>query len=287
MFKFTLTIATSAFLFVSSADNGCAMFLEEENSERTNNKVLTTIAPKIFQSLPDDMKALTVSHTAFEQCSDNKFPLNLALVCKEWFKIIQHQLQVGQPCFKAWYGVFGHEDIYETFLNGVLICRGIKISISELKDNLPEETSYKLLKKNPLEGSLDLSSCGDAGNDFVVSTGYRKGINPDNEGKTEIWIAPHFLIKRKIATATHFSGIMEDWDENVAPVGFFFTWSGEANESFDYCTSKGLAFTSKNNLYEIWQMDTLSRQKPPHYPPVVASTVAAKFVHFMFVCEPK
>ena len=282
MFKLPLQIAISVFLCVSNAADLFAMFsLDEDHSEqKTSNATLATISYKILPNLPDDMGAPIIQQAAFQQCLDNELPVNLALVCKEWFKTIENQMQTGQPCFKAWYGIFGHEGIYETFLNGVLIYRShgllhygsdinekmSKIYISELKDNSPEGTSYKLLKNKPLEGTFDLSICGDARKYFAISTGYRKWINPDNEGKAEIWIAPRFLIEKKIETsASHFSGIMKSWKENVAPIGVFVTLSGEAIEHFDYCTSKDLGYISKMNLHEIatWRL--------PHAPSCVST----------------
>lgn len=261
MFKSTLTIATSVFLLMSGADDLFAMepLYDDHSVERTSNKTLAPLSPEMCQKL-DDVKPLIVYHAAFAQCLDNKLPVNLALVCKDWFKIIETQMQVDQPCYKAWYGAIGHEDIYETFLQGVLLYRPIpnsdegmiKINISDLKDTLPEGTSRKLLKKNPLEGTFDLSTCGDAGKYLVISSGYRKGINPDNKDKIEIWIAPHFMIEKKIANAPHLKCILGNWDENAAPVGVFFTGSGDADEYFDYCTSKDIKFIAENNLFNIW-----------------------------------
>ncbi|MBA3814557.1 MAG: hypothetical protein H0X26_08775 [Alphaproteobacteria bacterium] len=236
---------------------------DDYSAERTSNKALA----EMYQAVPNEIKTKIVFHAAFEQCLDNELPVNLALVCTDWFKIIQDQMQVGQPCFKAWYGAIGHEDIYETFLKGVLLYRPIpnsdegmiKLNISDLKDTSPEGTPYKLLKKNPLEGIFDLPTCGDAGKYLVISTGYRKGINPDNKGKAEVWISPRFMIEKKIANAHHFKEIVGNWDEKVAPLGVFYTWSADTNEYFDYCTSKDLNVISKNDLYTIWGDESACR----------------------------
>jgi hypothetical protein len=171
-------------------------------------------------------------------------PVNLMLVCEGWHKETKRHMHPGNPCGKVWYGITGHEDIYETFLNGVLIYKpdpnsdvGIVLMISDLI--------------NPLEGTFDLSECGEAGKYLVISTGYRKGINPDNKGKTEIWIAPLFLIKKKLSTtAKHFSRIQ--WSKGVAPVGVFFTCAHQPIEYMDCCTSQDLNFISENALFIIW-----------------------------------
>ena len=256
MFKFTLTITTSVFLFMSGAVDLFAMDKDNDLSAERNKALAAR-----YQALPDDVKPLIVFHAAFEQCLGNELPMNLALVCTNWFKIIQEQMEEGQPCYKAWYGIFGHEEIYETFLKGVLLyipipnsdTGMITLKISELKEPSSEETSYKLLKKNPLEGTFDISKCGDEGKYFVISTGYRKRINPKNERKTEIWIAPHFMIEKQIANAPHLQCIMGNWDGNAVPVGVLVSWSGNLNEDFDYCTSQGLNLISENNLYNIWR----------------------------------
>jgi hypothetical protein len=260
MLKSTLTIATSVFLLMSGAVDLFAMErLDDDHSgQRTSNKALA----EMYQALPGDMKPQIVFQAAFEQCLDNKMPVNIALVCTEWFKFIEGEMQEGKPCFKAWYGAIGHKDLYETFVKGVLLYRPIpdsdegmiKINLSELKDNSPEGTSYKLLKKNPLEGTFDLSTCGDTGKYLVISAGYRKRINPDNKGKTEVWIAPRFMIEKKIANTPHLKCIMGNWDGKAAPVGVIFAWAGDPNEYFDYCTSEDLNFISRNNLYKIWRV---------------------------------
>jgi len=279
MFKFTLAIATSAFLFVSSAADLFAMLpLDEDHSgQRTSNKASATISPTNSSELSMETESRIIEYTAFGQCMNNKSPLNLKLVCHAWLEETEYHMRQGKPCWKAWYGVIGHEDIYETFLNGVLTYRpnpysdegAIKLKISELS--------------NPLEGIFDLSKFGDIGiygdigKTLLISTGYRK-VNPDNKSLEEIWIAPHFLIEKKIATAPYFSGIMKDWNKNVAPVGVFFAPRGNPNIYLDYCTSKDLAFISKNNLVAIKH----DRAK------FVFPSISNRWIkHFMFIFEPK
>ncbi|MBA3814419.1 MAG: hypothetical protein H0X26_08050 [Alphaproteobacteria bacterium] len=251
MFKFTLTTAASVFLLMSGAADLFAMepLDDDHPAERTSNK--------IFPDLSNEMGSLIIEDAAFKQCLNNELPVNLALVCKTWHAETQYHMEPGKLCYKAWYGIFGHEDIYETFLKGVLLYRPIHdsdegmitLKISELKDTLPEgETSYKLLKKNLLEGTFDLSACGKEGKYHVISTGHPKGINPENKNKTEIWIAPHFMIEKKNANAPHFNCIMGNRDKIAAPVGVLYTCWDERNEYFDDCTTKDLDFVYEDNL---------------------------------------
>src|SRR3546814_6755455 len=80
---------------------------------------------------------------------------------------------------------------------------------------------------NPLEGTFDLSRCGDAGNYLSIATGYRKGKISSNANKVEVWLTPWFLIGKNFHdTASHFAPIMRSWDANKAPIGLFLTWGG-------------------------------------------------------------
>jgi len=132
--------------------------------------------------------------------------------------------------------------IYEKFLNGALIYRPIKDS-DEGMLTLP-------IRKlpNPLEGTFDLSQCGNTGKYLSISMGYRKGRNLENKRKIEIWIVPRFLIEKKIdTTATHFQFIMSSWKQED-PVGIFWTWGDWDDMSqYEYFTSAALDLLSLNN----------------------------------------
>lgn len=141
----------------------------------------------------------------------------------------------------------GYEEIYQRFLRGVLIYRpqpGTDVG----RINLP---IAKLA--NPLEGTFDLSYCGDSGMHLSISTGYRKRKKAENSGKVEIWITPRFLIEKEIATtASHFKPIINYWKQN-APVGLFWTWGGEDDLTrYDYIIDQSMDEISNNNLYEKW-----------------------------------
>ncbi len=107
---------------------------------------------------------------------------------------------------------------------------------------------------NPLEGTFDLSRCGDTGQYLSISTGYRKGKKTENANKLEIWIAPRFLIERNLTgDARHLEPIMNTWNEGAAPVGLFWTWGPWGMKYCDYLTTQSLENLSDGkNLYEKW-----------------------------------
>ena len=248
--------------------------------------LLTTSAfamEKEFKDVHDELRARIVREAAYEQCLDddtsptlNKTLGNLALVCKEWHALILDERKVGTESWKAWYGVVGHEDIYQQFLNGSLLYRPdpqsdkgmIQLKISDLT--------------NPLEGTFDLSQCGDTGNFLSISTGYRKGMKAENSNKLEIWLAPRFMIEKKLkSSASHLQPIMGTWKEETAPIGILWSWGGWKDLSwYDYLTTHGAVNISSKNLYENGR-SSVSRL-PPHL-----AHGAIRERDFMFICEPK
>lgn len=142
-----------------------------------------------------------------------------------------------------------YEEIYERFLKGVLIYRPHEES-DEGKIEMPIAELA-----NPLEGTFDLSLCGDAGKYLSIATGYRKGKKNENAYKVEVWLTPLFLIENELqGPASHFTGIMGSWDARTAPFGAFFTWGGWNDLGYyDYVTHLSSADLSSNNFYEIWR----------------------------------
>lgn len=140
----------------------------------------------------------------------------------------------------------GYEAIYERFLKGVLLYRPTKGSDVGMV-TLPIKDLA-----NPLEGTFDLSRCGDTGKYLSIATGYRKGKKPENASKVEIWLAPKFLIEKELnSTAAHFEPIMADWKQD-APVGVFWTWGTDDMNLYDYLTDKNIDELSGMYLYGIW-----------------------------------
>ena len=208
-----------------------------------------------FSDISEEIRGLVARQTAYEQCLDDKAPVtlnktlvNLELVCKESQSIIKDEMKVGAPSWKAWYGVVGHEEIYQQFLNGVLIYR----------PNLESDEGMIQLKisdlLNPLEGTFDLSGCGDTGQYLSISTGYRKGMKAENKDKLEIWLAPRFMVEKKLkSSASHLQPIMDNWKEDTAPIGILWSWGGWSDLSwYDYLTTQDTYVISSKNLYENW-----------------------------------
>ncbi len=155
----------------------------------------------------------------------------------------------------------GHEAVYERFLKGVLVYRPNPNS-DEGKIELPIAAL-----ENPLEGTFDLSNCGDAGQYLSIATGYRKYVNAENAKKVEIWIAPRFLIEKDIrGPARHLAPIMGAWDKTTVPVGLFFNWGGwNEMDSFDYAvthTRKKLCSMHMHSVYASASGAGLNGHKP-------------------------
>jgi hypothetical protein len=104
---------------------------------------------------------------------------------------------------------------------------------------------------NPLEGTFDLSGCGDTGQYLSIATGYRKAQKAENASKVEIWLAPRFLVERGLATtAKHLQPIMGRWDAAAAPVGLFWTYGGWGNADYEYLVSESLDLLGSEDLWE-------------------------------------
>lgn len=143
----------------------------------------------------------------------------------------------------------GYEDIYARFLKGVLVYRP-----KEGSDEGKIELRIADLA-NPLEGTFDLSKCGDAGQHLSIATGYRKGKKSENANKVEVWLSPRFLIEKNIeGSASHFKDIIKEWNSTRTPVGTFFTWGGWDDLSwYDYDTTISANEYKKNNFLNIYQ----------------------------------
>jgi ankyrin repeat protein len=150
----------------------------------------------------------------------------------------------------------GFEAIYQRFFSGVLVYQP-EPGNDAGRINMPIAALA-----NPLEGTFDLSQCGDAAKYLSISTGYRKAVKPENANKTEIWLAPRFLIEKELATtARHFNDLIATWRVE-APIGFFWSWGGWDNMSwFDYLTTESLESLGTENLYEKWKKSEMWRSK--------------------------
>jgi len=144
----------------------------------------------------------------------------------------------------------GHEDVYQRFLNGRLIYK-------PNQDNDLGKIELRIADlANPLEGTFDLSRCGNTSQYLSISTGYRKGKKAENANKVEIWFTPRFLVEKEInGSARHFEVIFSANWSTAAPVGIFWTWGGWDNLTYmDHLTTQCMDEVSNNNLYEKWRV---------------------------------
>ncbi len=152
----------------------------------------------------------------------------------------------------------GYEAIYQQFLSGKLIYKPdpnsdagrIELWIADLR--------------NPLEGTFDLSRCGDASKRLSISTGYRKRINLENARKVEIWLTPRFVVEKDVtgtAPASHYRGIMKGW---TAPIGIFWDWGGDDLKYYDYLITQSPKHISDKDLYYLYyECGTLVAEPSP------------------------
>jgi hypothetical protein len=172
----------------------------------------------------------------------------------------------------------GNEEIYRRFLNGVLIYRPDGKS-DEGRINLPIASLA-----NPLEGTFDLSQCGDTGKHLSISTGYRKVKKAENADKLEIWFTPRFLVEKELqGTASHFQGIFPDKWQNDAPVGIIWSRGDWENRSdnFDYLTTLSMVDISNNNLQDCASSRTRGVILTPQ--PLIGYGSHARCPRFMFI----
>lgn len=121
----------------------------------------------------------------------------------------------------------GYEAIYERFMGGSLIYRPTEGSdVGQIVMPFSD-----FVNPNTLEGTFDLSRCGDIEKYISIATGYRK--KKTISSGLQIWFVPKFLVEREITTtAGHFRDILDKWN---SPFGIFWTIGCclDANE-YDY-----------------------------------------------------
>ncbi|MBM3611062.1 MAG: hypothetical protein FJX18_06040 [Alphaproteobacteria bacterium] len=153
----------------------------------------------------------------------------------------------------------GHEADYDRFLNGVL-------TYKPNKDN-DIGLVYLCIRDlvNPLDGTFDLSKCGDTGKYVSIHTGYKTATIPANRYKVEIWLTPKFLVEGNLGgDAAWMRGVMSQWE---ASYGIVWTWGNNpvVTDSFDYLLAGDVLLNKDKNLYEKWR--TIPRRRFPPLKP--------------------
>ena len=200
------------------------------------NDVLPDLLPKIFE------------YAVTPELKEGKL-LKLAAVCKTWEIVVKGDRKYifKKSIDEAIKEVFpGNEEDFRRFLNGRLIYKAdndidnIELRIGDLD--------------NPLNGTFDLSKCGDIRKNLSISTGYRIEKKHENARKIEIWLTPKFLIERKKNTdINHFQAIYDKFN-NHGSVGIFWTWGNWSDmNSYDYLIPENLEKISNINLYEHYR----------------------------------
>lgn len=172
------------------------------------------------------------------------------------------------------------EEIYQRFLNGRLIYK-------PNTDNDSDKIEMRIADlTNPLEGTFDLSQCGDMQNHLSISTGYRKGKKPENANKLEIWFVPRFLVKKEInGQAEHLKFIFPDHWPNTVEIGIIWSWGGWDDAGhYDYLTTQNVNLLSTGNLYEKWSQSLFCKlparisQETAHITRPYVHNIFSKFI---------
>jgi hypothetical protein len=201
-----------------------------------------------FNDVPPDVLPKIFEYAVTPGLKEAKL-LRLSTVCKTWESIVKSDRKTifKKAIDEAIKEVFpGNEGNFRKFLNGRLIYK-------PNKDNDVGKIELRIGDlANPLEGTFNLSGCGEVGEHLSISTGYRKEKRTENAKKIEIWFTPRFLVEKEInGSVSHFKEIFPDQWPEIAPVGIFWTWGDWDNiDWYDYFTTQNINEIYNNDLYE-------------------------------------
>ena len=214
--------------------------INHKNEDVSKNSTEESVGTNYFAQCPPEIKASILEIAAFDVGEKKKDLSHLALVCKDWNRIVNNENSIIKHMIKkSWvqglYNIIDpqEKEIFELFYKGRLIYRPNEGS-DEGMIILPISAL-----RNPLNSSFDLSRCGDTGQYLSIATGYRKVQTPANANKVEIWFTPRFLVDKEmphLAPNHHMRAIIGSWDAARAPIGIFWTWGGwNATDHMTYC----------------------------------------------------
>lgn len=146
--------------------------------------------------------------------------------------------------------VVGHEECYLRFIKGKLIYRPNPVS------NVDRIELPFVALANPLEGTFDLSQCGDAGQYLSISTGYRKQQNLASTNKIKVWIAPKFMIEKELLNTTQLlRPALPEWTVPSSLLGIFFTWGAWELTQNNYLIILDMANLSSTSASDRYAFD--------------------------------
>lgn len=263
MFKFTLTIATSAFLLMSGMTDLFAMALLDDGDGKPGKQLVLAkteeAEPGPINHMPKDRMTVI-----FMEASKDTNPRRLTSVCKPWYSIMREdnipqgaELHYSptnilhstmNPFMQQCMNTFWEYQFY----NGIL---------RYMPTDDGQSVTLKFADLNK-EGTFDLSACGNTGQNLVITKSMDRffKIEGENKDKAMILVTPRSLVEQRINTSpSHpLAARMADWDADKAPVGIFWRW-GNFNTLVDYLTHASISKISSMNLYENWSVGLEAR----------------------------
>jgi hypothetical protein len=137
----------------------------------------------------------------------------------------------------------GYEDVYLRFLKGKLV-------YTPNKDNDEGRKEFPIASlANPLEGTFDLSGCGESAAHLQISTGFRTRVAPANANKLEVWIVPQFVLQKDPRAEPYNDFLQTLPNHRNKPFAILFTWG--AWDDLSWHDVAGLAGDESVNLRAV------------------------------------
>ncbi len=225
----------------------CYRKYKELQTQRANR------ALRFTNGLPKDVKKII-----FEKVSKHTLPTHLALVCKDWYRIMCEKdfvknKGVGfsnsnpfmEKCMKDWFKGAGRDSVYGRFCNYALNDKGM------------EDRKYKFSElDNPFKGTFKLDYDDDFFSDkvsdkIVITTDPERFfiIGEENKGKEVVLIALQDFLRKIIKDENHpFYSIIKNSDSSKHPVAMFWRKGDQKDtKDFNYINDYSCEKPTRNN----------------------------------------
>lgn len=254
MFKFTLTLATSAFLFMSGTADLFAMEPPEDADQSSHKALVFT------NHIPKE-----IMQVIFVETSKGTNPRHLMSICNYWYSVIRennipeeaelhysttHILHTAmnpfmQQCMHTYWD--------NLFYNGILRYTPVDEDGKVIKGG--ETVTLKF--SDFTDGTFDLSTCGDTGQFLVITESMDRffTVCGENENKIVVGIMPcHRILQEVKNSPKHpFYTTLRCLYPDKTPAILLFRWGNENNLTrFDDIRTTDAKEISKRNLYENW-----------------------------------